>query len=534
MSKAVKTKIPIAQLSVGMLVTGVDRPWWATPFLSHRIAITTDSEIATLKACGVKLVEVEVAEESAPSETSALPMPKSGSTEQRSSHPPHVDQDGIAPRGDSPHALESWSEDVQPHGIRNEIRAAHASSGAVAVPEDDRRSSLASSQYTQIAQTQGDSSTHVGGRPHDVSTAARSHQDSRVESGGQGSAATYHVETGASASTLASPETSYEDELAVARHHYHQVRALVQRALADAKMGRAFALDAVSRAVGDLADSVIRNPFALSSLSRLKSVDQYTYVHSVNTCVLALTLGRQLNMGREALIHLGLGVLLHDVGKTQVPSELLTKTGPLTDVETDRIKQHVLRGVEYLEQVVKVEPAVLLPVLEHHERMNGSGYPHGRTRAELSEAGLIAGVVDVYDALTSDRPYRNAVSPHQALKTLYEMSRRNELDNACVERFIRCMGIYPVGSCVRLSSGEVGVVSKINPAQTLNPVVMVVRESPAGALVLPRSFDLSQQVGKSVARIAEVLQPSALGISTNEVLDAVYSPSGTKPNRLAA
>lgn len=489
MSKSiVKTKIPIAKLAVGMLVTGVDRPWYATPFLSHRMTITTDSEIATLKACGVKMVDVEIEES-----TVAAP-----------SHTP----------------VQTESQSDAKAGGGSEVAAAQPSA-AVASSESSRSASTNGERAVQAAHDAVSNSNQQNGQ---VAGAAANGANGTVSVSRQGAAQTSSQGADQAVSTSAPslPETTFEEEMQTAHAEYQQARVAVQRAMSDAKVGRAFAFQAVHDSVSAMADSVLRNPLALGSLSRLKSFDQYTYYHSINTCILAMTLGRQLNMAREPLIHLGLGVLLHDIGKTQVPIDILNKPGLLSEDEAERVKQHVMRGVEYLDGTLKVETAVILPVLEHHERMNGSGYPNHRMRADLSEVGLIAGVVDVYDALTSDRPYRKAVSPHQALKTLYEMTRRGELDTACVERFIRCMGIYPVGSCVRLSSGEVGVVSKINPSQTLNPVVVVVRESPTGALIVPRCFDLSLQSGKTVARIAEVLQPAAVGIAPNDVLNATY------------
>lgn len=455
----IKTKIPISKLSVGMLVTGMDRPWYATPFFSHRMTISSESDIETLKACGVRTVEVEVAEPPASGPAPvALPaaahqagksesLPGAGPSPLPTLSPPVC---ASLSRSDRP-AVQAPSQEVPPIPASN--------GGASSAQEDD------------------------------------------------------------------TPSTPFEEEVRAAQVSYHQAKLAVQQAMDSAKMGHAFNTDAVCSAVESLTDSIMRNPHALASLSRLKSHDEYTYFHSVNTCVLAMALGRQLHMGRETLKQLGLGVLLHDVGKTQVPAELLSKAGRLDQDEAELIKQHVMRGVEYLANTLKLPESVVLPVLEHHERMDGSGYPHGRRRPELSEFGRIAGVVDVYDALTSDRPYRKSASPHQALQTLYDLARRGQLDSACVERFIRCMGIYPVGSCVKLSSGEIGVVSRINSSQTLNPVVLIVRESASGAVVSPHPLDLTLQSGKAIKRITEVLQPALVGVVPNEILDAAHFSS---------
>ncbi len=442
--KAVKQKIPIADLSVGMLVTGVDRPWYATPFLSHRFVITKDSEIEALKSCGVKLVEIE-------------------------------------------------------HEMSESMEAPAASQSAPARAE---------SPSPQVASPAPVSSSESKPPPQ-----------SRTEPPPTGHGVTEAKRPTAAASGDG-PLVPFEEELHAAQAGYHQARAAIQAALTQAKMGRAFELEAVSGAVGSLAESILRNPHALASLSRLKAHDEYTYYHSVNTCVLAMALGRSLNMGREALQKLGLGMLLHDVGKTQIPEDLLSKPGRLQAEEAEVIKQHVMRGVEFLTETMHLDTESLLPVLEHHERLDGSGYPRHLRRSELSEFGVISGVVDVYDALTSDRPYRKAVSSHQALQMLYDLSRRGQLESGCVERFIRCMGIYPVGSCVHLSSGAIGIVSKINPGQTLNPVVLIVKESRGGVAITPRECDLSSQSGKPIIRITEVLSPASIGVAPNDVLNS--------------
>ncbi len=444
-NEVVKQKIPIADLAVGMLVTGVDRPWYATPFLSHRFVITKDSEIETLKSCGVKIVEIE--------------RDKSASTGAPVASPP------------SPAKLVNSAPKAGPPAQVAPVETKPLSAGGT-----------------------DPAPTSQGMAKSDRPTATGS---------GDG------------------PQVPFEEELHEAKASYHQARAAVQAALAQAKMGRAFELEAVGSAVGSLAESILRNPHALASLSRLKAHDEYTYYHSVNTCVLAMALGRSLHMGRETLQKLGLGMLLHDVGKAQISEELLTKPGRLQDQESEVIKQHVMRGADYLTETMHLDAESLLPVLEHHERMDGSGYPHHLRRPDLSEFGLISGVVDVYDALTSDRPYRKAVSPHQALQMLYDLSRRGQLESGCVERFIRCMGIYPVGSCVQLSSGAIGIVSRINAAQTLNPVVLIVKESPGSPVGAPRECDLSLQSSKPTVRITEVLSPASIGIAPNDVLNGV-------------
>jgi putative nucleotidyltransferase with HDIG domain len=461
-----KTKIPIMKLSVGMLVTSLDKPWYATPFVSHRMRMTTQADVDMIKACGVKIVEIEV-EEAEDRKTVVAPAAVR-----------HCDVPPGVPIGTQSSKTEPqdchWNGTASPSSSGRTMEAA----GAV----------VSAGRSAATAVTDSDPVERISTRSVEATDLV---------------------------------PTSFEQELAVAKAGYRQTKQIVQQAMTEAKMGRAFNSEAVVTAVDSLVGSVLRNPDALTSLARLKSFDEYTYYHSVNTCVLALAVGRNLRMNRDDLQRIAFGMLLHDIGKTQLPAELLNRPDRLEEDDLAQVKRHVEQGAEYLSRTVKVEPPVLLPVLEHHERLDGSGYPYGKKRHQLSEFGMIAGVVDVYDALTSDRPYRKAVTPHHALQMLYDMTRRGLLDAAFVERLIRCIGIYPVGSCVQLNTGEVAIVSRMNQTQTLNPVVVVIRESTAGPNVTPKTLDLSMQATKPIKRITEVLDAGRLGVVPNAVLEAV-------------
>lgn len=312
--------------------------------------------------------------------------------------------------------------------------------------------------------------------------------------------------------------TSFEDELPVAKRVYRDAKHIVQRAMTDLRMGREINTEQVARVVDGLADSVLRNPAALTSLSRLKSFDEYTFFHSVNTAVLALGLGRSLGMERYTLHLLGMGTLLHDVGKTRIPLEILNKPGRYAASEYEIMKQHTLRGAEILSGTPGLKEEAIKPALEHHERVDGTGYPWRRTHEELSLFGLIGSVVDIYDAMTSDRVYHKAMTPHQTLQFLYDLGQKGHLAPYLVERFIRCVGVYPIGSCVRLSTGETALVCQVHEGKPLQPVVMVIRDAEGRAKDRPESLDLSVDIDRS---IAQSLDPAAIGVRPSDYLDAV-------------
>jgi len=409
-----RKQISIDQLTLGMKIMKLDRSWAETPFLRHRMHVTDVKQIDALRACGVRLLDVEMDEQV---------------------------QTLRDDRQESPPSEEPARETVMP-----------------VEPEPDPASA-------------------------------------------------------------APPEIPFQEELPTARQVYQAAKGIISQAMADVRMGRDINLDAVNRVVTAMADSVIRNPDALVSLSRLKHFDEYTFYHSVNTSLLGLALGRSLGFERAALHQLGVGTLLHDIGKTKIPLEILNKPGRYEAGEFEIMQQHVMRGVEILSGTTGLAEPFLKPTLEHHERVDGTGYPYRRTKQQLSEFGLIAAVVDIYDAITSDRCYHKAKPPHEALQFLYQLSCRGHVDGVLLQRFVQVVGVYPVGSCVGLNTGEVAVVSRINHHKPLEPHVLIVKSSGHTVLAHPEAVDLAAQLRRPHRQIHMVLNPEAVGIDSNAYLD---------------
>ena len=309
--------------------------------------------------------------------------------------------------------------------------------------------------------------------------------------------------------------SDFEEELPLARQAYAEAKRTIQQAMQDARMGRAIDLTATGNAVNKMVDSALRNPHALSSLSRLKSFDEYTFYHSVNVTILGLAIGRSVGMPRDTLFQLGSGMLLHDIGKMLIPIEILNKPARLEPHEYEIVKQHVLRGVELLSQAGTFPEQAVHPALEHHERLDGTGYPFGRKRAQLSQFGLISSVADIYDAITSDRVYHKGMPAVHALRHLHGLGIERRLELSLVQALAQCLGIYPVGTCVRLSSGEIGVVSRPNPQQPSQPGLLLVADATGSRYGRPRPLDLAEAHGS----ITAVLDPSKIGIDPNGVID---------------
>ena len=315
------------------------------------------------------------------------------------------------------------------------------------------------------------------------------------------------------------PTVPFEEELPAARQAFLEAKSIVQHAMEDVRIGRTLNIEPAVDGVDALADSILRNPHTLTSLTRLKRFDHYTFYHSVNTCILALAVGTRHGLDRESLTHLGTGVLLHDIGKMTLPPEILNKRGPYHPHEFDIMKLHTIRGAALLDAAGGLHPDSLRPALEHHERSDGTGYPFRRTKQELTVFGMIAGVVDMYDALTSDRGYHEAMPPFQALQLLYHQAQRGQLDLAVVERLIQSVGIYPVGSCVALNTGEIGIVKEPYRDQLLTPILLIVKDTESRQVASPCVLELAG-TAKPTRRISEVLNAGSVGIDANAFLDA--------------
>lgn len=325
-------------------------------------------------------------------------------------------------------------------------------------------------------------------------------------------------------------QRTLEQELNTAREHHAIARTMLYQILEDVRAGKNIDSITAKRVVGELTESVIRNPDALTCFIQLKKKDEYTALHSLRVCILALAFGRHLGLDRETLQMLGLGALLHDIGKLKVPAEILNKPGALSEYEFSLMKSHVPQGVELLEKMSGIPRPALEVVRCHHERFNGSGYVSGLKGDEIGFFGMIGGIVDCYDAITSDRAYRGGMSAHMALKQMYEW-RGRDFHTGLVEQFIQCMGIYPIGSVVELNTGEIGVVVTMNRVRRLKPRVTLVLSATGSPYSTPLTVDLMTHKTSDgrPCEIDRVHEPSVYGIDPVLYLPVNATARAPKP-----
>jgi len=264
--------------------------------------------------------------------------------------------------------------------------------------------------------------------------------------------------------------------------------------------------------VGKMIESVRRNPDALVPLARIKQMGTYAADHAVATAGLIIALGQQQELPAAEVEKLALGTMLKDIGLSALDERLVTKPGMLSQAEYSVVKSHVEEGLAVLEATSRLAETSVAVVLEHHERYNGCGYPYRMAGDEISLAGRMAAIVDTYDAMTSDRPYRQAISPAIALRQLFEQGG-SQFDPGLVAAFVRTVGIYPVGTLVLLESGHLAVVDEVHHENLLSPVVRVIYHTGRRQYVAPVEVDLARKIGNHYGQIVRAEDYETWGIS---------------------
>lgn len=244
--------------------------------------------------------------------------------------------------------------------------------------------------------------------------------------------------------------------------------------LTDIKVGRSVDTSKVGGIIVQMVDSVFRNTDALTSLVWLRSYDTCTFIHSINVCILSVALGKELGISRGDLCDLGMSAVLHDIGKLLLPEGLLNKPGRFTEQESHEMQRHPELGADLLSRTGGIKDVSVSAAYQHHEKINGTGYPKKLAGPQIHQFGRIICIADSYDAMTSKRVYRTGnFTPHEALQLMYFKKNVN-YDEKMIEQFIRCLGIYPIGSMVELNTGEICLVKSANPNDLLRPHLITV------------------------------------------------------------
>ena len=309
---------------------------------------------------------------------------------------------------------------------------------------------------------------------------------------------------------------SVEEELIKANKLQDKAKSIMTGVLSDVKFGKPLEAEAFDDLADGMIDSVIRNHNALACLGRIRAKDNYLMEHSINLAVLMGIFAKSMNIDRDTMQQVMVGALLHDIGKIMVPDNILHKPGKLDDDEFARMKQHVVFSRDLLKNTPGIQPLTVDVAAQHHERIDGSGYPEGLTGCQICREGKMVAITDVYDAITADRCYHKGLAPTVALKKLLEWSGTH-LEESLVHKFIRSMGIYPVGSLIMLESGRLAVVIEASEKDQTRPIVKIIYHTRLKQYIPTEVIDLSKPVSQDSIKCS--VDPDKWRIKTSDFLN---------------
>lgn len=301
---------------------------------------------------------------------------------------------------------------------------------------------------------------------------------------------------------------------------YRDYEKTVGRFYDDIRIHQKVNIAQVQQVVGGIVASIMRNPDACLLLNQLRKKDDYAYNHAIGTSIWATSLGRQLGLPKEELEKLALGALLSDVGKVEISSRVLHKSGKLSEMEFNIVKTHVESSVRLLRESRNVDPEIISMVQSHHERHDGSGYPHGQSAHDIPVYARIIGLVDTYDAMTSNRPHARPLPPSDAIRKIYNM-RNVDFQAEIVEEFIQAIGLYPPGTLVELTTDEVAIVVSETRRRRLRPRVLILLDKNKNPVAQQRYINLHEELEDSEGRPIEILrslEQDAYGVDLSNIV----------------
>jgi HD-GYP domain-containing protein (c-di-GMP phosphodiesterase class II) len=500
-------KVSTTDLKVGMFVSDLDRPWVDTPFLLQGFLIEDDEQMAALRVhCEFVMVdrarsigeqfEAPHAEPiaaarrapAAPGETLIKPTPEKAAPRTHAPVPPPAPREpgrvvkledvarGESARGPSgPGVLDRMVSGLK--GLWGPRRKQSAAEEA-----------LGQGYETPAPETPAEFEARAALLPPGIEVQTYQNQ------------------------------ASVEEEAPRAREVVTQATHLLEKLVGDIRLGQSFEVERVEEIVDDMVESIVRNPQALMWVARLREQDIAAYGHGLQVSVYLTSFGRHLGFPKAQLAQLAQVGLLLDIGKIRLPRELLEKQGRLSDDEFEEAKAHVAHGLEILRETPDFAHEVLAGIEQHHERMNGSGYPGALVGDEITIYGRMAGIVDCFAALTNHRPYAAAVSSYEALRSINGWGGEF-FQEALVQQFVSSVGVFPVGSLIELSTGEVAVVVEHSKVRRLKPRVLVVTGPDKTPAAFPTMVDLlydARGAGEDPPFIKRGLAPGAYGLDLSD------------------
>jgi HD-GYP domain-containing protein (c-di-GMP phosphodiesterase class II) len=322
-------------------------------------------------------------------------------------------------------------------------------------------------------------------------------------------------------------DENFEDEFPIAKKTYQAAMAKMQVIFKDLRLGKALDVMAVKSTVAIMTTSILRNPDALKLMCAIQDRSDSAATHALHVCILTLAFASYLGLEEEMIQKLGVGGLLHDIGEIKLPLGLFWKSELYNKAELKEVHKHTDYGVDIIKNTQGLDPVVLDIVRDHHERLNATGFPRQAGGSDISYNAMLVSIVDVYDCVTMGYEGKPAISCTDALKSMYDW--RNELfQDELIEHFIQCLGIYPIGSVVKLNSGEVGIIVTFDSFSRLAPRVMLLLDNEGNFLATPKMLDLSRfkdADDKYLYEIRKVVDAEECGIDIKQyILEDLYVP----------
>jgi HD-GYP domain-containing protein (c-di-GMP phosphodiesterase class II) len=507
------TKVLSTDLKVGMFVADLDRPWVDTPFLLQGFVIEDDGQIADLqKHCEYVIVDrarslgdqFEAAPAMAPTAPGTPSSPRLKPAAVQAPRP--VSRSVEAPADPSARTTPKLKM------IRLEDVSRRGSRGGTAADEDDPDDSVFGRMFGGLKGMLG-----AGGARKPMPSRPPPPPEAQPETPQEFEARASLLPPGTQVQTYQNL-VSVEEEAPRAREVVVKTSDLLENLVKDIRLGNAFEVERVEEIVDDMVDSIVRNPQALMWVAKLREQDITAYGHGLQVSVYLTSFGRHLGFPRGQLSQLAQVGLLLDIGKIRLPTELLQKQGRLTDSEFEAAKAHVKHGAEILRETPNFPRDVLTGIEQHHERMNGSGYPGGLMGEEIGIFGRMAGIVDCFAALTNHRPYAAAVSSYEALRSIAAWGG-DYFHEPLVQQFVSSVGVFPVGSLIELNTGEVAIVVEHSKVRRLKPRVLIVTDPDKQPVSYPAMLDLlynPKRGGDEAAFIKRGLAPGAYGLDLKD------------------
>ena len=488
----VKT-IPIDQLKLGMFMVGMDQPWYRTPFLLHKRLIRHQHDIDLLRQHGIREVKID------PSQGLDVELVPSSDTP-----PPPSAQDTDAALQPNLAGKPTSSEKPLRPAFGTERNATQPLSPGI--------------QQDAQAQAQDSISALQANHPMELTSPEKAPQ-------------THNREPVRAAQPPLTQESTpllshAQEQAAAAQETYREATCSIERVFEALETGLVPQMGTLRTVVTNVLSRVLENRtsmLSLLSLQKMKRFDRTLASHALDVCALSLIVAHDYGVAEEDLEALGAGALLHDIGYVRLPRNLYRKSSDLTQEERTMMQQHPALGLAILRDAREERDAVVRIVAEHHECLNGTGFPHKLQGDALSVLAQLVSLVDVYDGLVSRRGGHPAMLPHDAIRQLFHLGDTGLYAKDLIQTMIGSLGVYPISSLVRLNTGEQAVVAEMNPAQRLKPVVIVITGPQGESILPPIRVDLGAHVeGEKARTITKVLDPLHEHVNVAMFFDDVH------------